>query len=250
MGWGILIISIFGVFCAFVILQATFAQRSWRKLVNQGDEWAIRSLLEEEIDRWRRMRVPKGQSPTLWRGLGTTQVVSVGADFVHVAARAEGDYQIVDGRQREVSSPFDEGVKLAAALIERCFYDIPNVRPRIVRVDIYTTFRNEDGVPEQKCILTTTGTRAVATGLPWEDLRPIEILSRFNTRYRIGKNGEAVPIDPGPPLSDEDDLDALASAAATDTEARAAIDAAEQLIAGRRNESDDPPSAIGPSAGA
>jgi hypothetical protein len=238
-GWGILIVTIFGLFCAFVILQATFAQRSWKRLVKQGDRWAIKALIDEEIDHWRRMRVPKGQSATLWRGLGTAEVASDGADYVNMIARAEGEYRIVEGVQKEVSSPLDEGIALAAALLERVFYDIPNVRPRIVRVDIYTSFRGEDGAQTQRCILTVTADRAIADPLPWDDLRSVEILSRFNTRYRRGERSAALPLDPGPPLSDDDDPD---GGPPNDADARDAVDAAERLLARRgRDEGGDAP---------
>ena len=230
MGWGILIVSFFGLFCAFVILQATFAQRSWKRLVKQGDRWAIKALIEEEVDHWRRMRVPKGQSATLWRGLGTAEVASDGADYVNIIARAEGVYRIVDGVQKEVSSPLDEGIALAAALLERLFYDIPNVRPRIVRVDIYSSFRGDEGAQAQRCILTVTADRAIADPLPWDDLRPIEILSRFNTRFRRSDSGAALPLDPGPLLSDDDDPN---GGPPDDADARDAIDAAERLLSRR-----------------
>jgi hypothetical protein len=230
MGWGILIVSIFGLFLSFIILQATLAQRSWKRLVNQGDRWAIRSLVEEEIQRWRRSRVPKGQSANLYRGLGNSEVASAGADYVNLIARVEGEYQIVDGRQTETSSPFAEGVKLAAALVERLFYDIPNVRPRIARVDIYTTFRGEDGAPEQRCILTVTADRAISDPLPWDDLRPPELLARFNTRYRLSPKGQALAIDPGPVLTDDDDP---LGGPQDDADARDAVTAAERLLASR-----------------
>jgi hypothetical protein len=200
-----LAISVLGVFIAFVILQETFAQRHWRGLVNRGDRWAIKTLVEQEIERWRDLRVPKGTSPVLWHGIQTAGVVGVGRDFIHLICNAEAEYRLTGGRREEISSPLDEGMKLDAALLERVFYDIPNVRLSQVRIDVFTTFRGEDGTPDQRCILTTVADRADADKLPWDDLRPNEIVARFQSRYELGPNGAALPIDPGPPWAEEED---------------------------------------------
>ncbi|HZU76875.1 MAG TPA: hypothetical protein VFA70_08945 [Dehalococcoidia bacterium] len=205
MGWGILAVSVLGLFIAFVILQETFMQRHWRDLVQRGDTWAIRTLVEQEIERWRGMRVPKGVDAALWHGIQTAEVASVGRDFINIICSAEGEYRIVGGVRQEVSSPLDEGMKLAAALLERLLYDIPNVRLYQVRVDVYTTFRSEDGTPEQKCILTTCAERPEAEHLPWDELRASEILARFDTRYQLNQRGAALPIDPGPVLAEDEE---------------------------------------------
>src|SRR5262249_37751889 len=147
--------------------------------------------------------VPKGVAASLWHGIQTAEVAGVGRDFINLICSAEGEYRIVEGKRQEVSSPLEEGMKLASALLERLFYDVPNVRLSIVRVDVYTTFRAVDGTPEQKCILTTYAERADAERLPWEELLPREILARFETRYELNERGAARPIEPGPPLADE-----------------------------------------------
>jgi hypothetical protein len=201
-GWGILVIGLIGLFISFVILQETFAQRHWRGLVRHGDTWAIRALVEQEIERWREMRVPKGMEASLWHGIQTAEVASVGREFINLTCGAEGEYRMVEGKRQEISSPLDEGMKLAAALLERLLYDVPNVKLHTVRVDVYTTFRGEDGAPEQRCILTTIAERPDADRLPWDELRPREIIARFESRYELNASGAAMPIDPGPPLSD------------------------------------------------
>jgi hypothetical protein len=96
-------------------------------------------------------------------------------------------------------------MKLAAALLERLFYDVPNVRLTLIRVDVYTTFRRDDGVPEQRCILSVVGDRAAADRLPWDELLPHEIVRRFEAVYQLGEHGAALPIEPGPPLADEEE---------------------------------------------
>lgn len=202
MGWGILIITFIGLFIGFVICQEMFAQRHWRGLVANGDRWAIQTLVEAEIDRWRGMRVPKGTNALLWHGIQTAEVASVGRDFINLTASAEGETRAAGGARHEVSSPLEEGMKLAAALIERLFYDVPNVRLDVIRVDVYTTFRAADGTPEQKCILSVLAERADADALPWDDLLPHEIVNRFEANYLPSEHGAALPIDPDPPLRD------------------------------------------------
>ena len=213
MGWGIVAVSFLGLFLGFVIIQEMFVQRHWRGLVNRGDQWAIRELVEQEIERWRELRVPKGTNALLWHGVQTTEIAGVGRDFINVICSSEGEYRVVDGRRQEVSTPLDEGMKLAAALLERIFYDIPNVRLSLVRVDVYTTFRGEEGTPEQRCILSTVAERADADRLPWDELRPHEIISRFDSHYTTSASGAMLPIDPGPVLTDEDGREDSAEAA-------------------------------------
>jgi hypothetical protein len=202
-GWGILIVSVISLFFGFAIVQEMFRQRHWRRLVNSGDRWAIRTLVEEEIGRWRNMRMPKGMNPLLWHGIQSAEVINVGRDVITLMATAEAEYRVVGGKPQQVSSPLEEGMKLAAALIERVMYDVPNVSLSVVRVDVYTTFRAEDGTPDQKCILSVVAERADADHLPWEELTPEEIVDRFQSSYRVGANGAALPVDPGPPLSDD-----------------------------------------------
>ncbi len=204
MGWGILAVTLLGLFIGFVIIQEMFSQRHWRSLVNHGDRWAIRTLIEQEIERWRELRVPKGTDASLWHGIQTSEIAGVGRDFVHLICSAEGEYRVIDGRRREVSSPLDEGMKLAAALLERVFYDIPNVRLALIRVDVYTTFRGEAGTPEQLCILSTVAERVDADKLPWDDLRANEIINRFESSYHLSEGGVALPIDPGPALAEDE----------------------------------------------
>lgn len=204
MGWGILAVTLLGLFIGFVIVQEMFSQRHWRSLVSNGDRWAIRTLIEQEIERWRELRVPKGTDASLWHGIQTSEIAGVGRDFVHLICSAEGEYRVIDARRQEVSSPLEEGMMLAAALLERVFYDIPNVRLALIRVDVYTTFRSEAGAPEQLCILSTVADRIDADKLPWDELRATEIINRFESSYRLSDRGVALPIDPGPALAEDE----------------------------------------------
>ena len=200
MQWGVLIIVIIGLLLTYVICQDMRAHAHWRGLVAKGDLNAIRMLLEQELERWRTMRVPKGTPTALWHGVQTVELVAVGADATQVTCAAEGEYRFTGGRPQEITSALDAAMRLAARVAEMILYDVPNLRLSLVRVDVYTTFHNADGVPEQRCILTTVADRATADDLDWEALRPAEIIDRFESRYGVNERGLAEAIDPGPPL--------------------------------------------------
>jgi hypothetical protein len=200
MQWAVLGLVLFGLILTYVIFQETRAHHYWRGLVQRGDISAIRALLEQEITRWRTMRVPKGTPPALWHGVQTTDLVAVGPDAAQLACTAEGEFRHVGGRAEEVTSAIDAAVALAAALVERVMFDVPNLRLSLVRVDVYSTFRMETGVPEQRCILSVTADRAEADDMEWEALRPAEIVGRFEHRYHVDPRGVAAPFEPDPPL--------------------------------------------------
>lgn len=200
MQWAVLGIVIFGLILTYIIFQETRAHTYWRSLVAKGDLDAIRTLLDQEIQRWKMMRVPKGVPAALWHGIQTAELVAVGADAVQLTCAAEGEYRFTGGQPREVTSALDAGMRVAAKLIEMVMYDVPNIRLGAVRVDVYSTFHTADGGPEQRCILSTLAERAEADDLDWDALRPNEILARFQTSYQVNERGLAEPIDPGPPL--------------------------------------------------
>ena len=200
MQWAVLGLVIFGLILTYIIFQETRAHTYWRGLVQKGDVTAIRALLEQEIECWRTMRVPKGTPPTLWHGVQTADLLAVGPDEAHLACTAEGEYRIVGGQSQEVTSPLDAGMRVAAKLCELVMYDIPNLRLGLVRVDVFSTFRTPTGAPEQRCILSVVADRAEADDLDWDVLRPHEIINRFESRYHLNEDGIAEPIDPGPLL--------------------------------------------------
>lgn len=200
MQWAILGLVIFGLILTYVIFQETRAHTYWRGLVAKGDLDAIRTLLGQELERWRTMRVPRGVPAALWHGVQTVELAAVGADAAQVTCAVEGEYRFSGGRPQEVASPLDAGMRVAAKVAEMVLYDVPNLRLSAVRVDVYSTFHDAQGAPQQRCILSTTADRAAADDLDWEALRPQEIINRFDSRYRVNERGLAEPIDPGPPL--------------------------------------------------
>lgn len=200
MGWAVLGLAIFGLILTYILLQETRAHTYWRRLVAKGDLNAIRMLLEQELERWRTMRVPKGMPASLWHGIQTVALVAVGPDAAQVSCAAEGEYRFTGGRPQEVVSALDAGMRVAAKLIEMILYDVPNLYLHEVRVDVFTTFHDEHGVPEQRCILSVVADRPTADEIDWEALLPAEIINRFDSAYHVNVLGLAEPIDPGPPL--------------------------------------------------
>jgi hypothetical protein len=81
-------------------------------------------------------------------------------------------------------------------------YDVPNLRLDSVRVDVYSTFPGEAGVPRQLPILTTTALRGEAEDVAWEAMTPAEVLGRFETRYQRTPAGHGLPIDLAPVVGD------------------------------------------------
>jgi hypothetical protein len=85
-------------------------------------------------------------------------------------------------------------VKTTAKLADMLFYDIPNVRLPRVRIDVYSTYRDETGGAQQ-CIMTTTCDREIAAELDWDETSAEEIVASFGGRYRLDDRGNALPID-------------------------------------------------------
>ncbi len=197
--WGIAVAIFFllivFVIVGFAIIQGTRAQLYWRRRVEEGDIEAIRTLAGDEITRWKTARAPRGVEPTVWHGIQGAELIDVKPSGVRLSAAAEGRYALVSGERREVSTALAEGMRLAAKLADMVLYDIPNVKLADVRIDIYSTYR-DDTASSQQCILTVNCTREVADVLDWDDMEAEEIMRAFGARYRLDDRGRALPIDP------------------------------------------------------
>jgi len=196
--WG-LAVAIFVLLLVFVavswfIIQATRAQLHWRTRAEAGDVEVIRMLVEDEVNRWKTMKMPKGYDPGTWRGVQSVELLEVTPGGVRVSATAESRYAMMEGERREISGSFREALKVTAKLADMLMYDVPNVRLQEARIDVYTTWRDEQG-PGQRCILSTTCTREVSATLDWDELEPEEIVRAFSGRYRLDDRGEAMPIE-------------------------------------------------------
>ena len=200
--WGLAVAVFFVLlligFVGYIVLQGTRVQMAWRERVEQGDIDAIQVLVSDEIEHWKTMRMPKGTEPSVWRGVQTAELVEVSPTSVRLSATAEGEYVQAAGERRQVNSALGEGMKVTARLADMFFYDIPNVRLPSVRIDIYSTFRDEQGA-SQRCILTTNCERTVASTVDWDETPAEEIVEAFGGEYRLDDRGNALPIEVGAP---------------------------------------------------
>ena len=195
--WGlavaILVVFVLFLGAAWFIVQATRQQLYWRQRAAGGDVDAIRMMVEDEVARWKTMRMPKGYDTTTWRGVQTAELIDVAPAGVRVSAIAEGEYTTAGGERREVSNSYREALKLTAKLADMLMYDVPNVRLDDVRIDVYSTFRDEQAAT-QRCIMTTTCTRDTAAELDWDEMDAEEIVRACNGRYSLDDRGNALPI--------------------------------------------------------
>lgn len=195
-GWGLLIIFILVLIVAYVIIQETRAQQHWRGLVAGGDVDAVRTLIEDQVEEWRRERPPRDMPASLWQGIQNAELLEVGADYARISTAAEGQYALMGGERREVSSPLDEAMRLTVKLADRFLYDVPNVRLDRVQVDVYTSFRQEHGLASQRCILSTVARRDVAADVDWDGAMPEEIVRQFGGVYRVDELGSPLSVEP------------------------------------------------------
>jgi hypothetical protein len=201
MEWAVLGLFVLFLLFAYVIVQGTRAQLAYRKAIAQGDLDVIREVVEQTLEQWRSMKRPKEVPPNVWRGVQGVELVSLDASHIRVGVSAEGQFRMVEGRWREVSSPLEEAMAVTAKALEMLLYDIPNVRLPWATVDVYTTFLGADGRPERRCILTTTASRQAARSVDWDNWTPAQIVSYLEGRYRLGEDGRPLPVEveEGPP---------------------------------------------------
>lgn len=196
MEWGILVIVLILLFVAFVIVQETFAQLHWRGLVEGGDLSAIRELLDEEAEHWRTSRVPRGTPALLWHGVQTVELLDVTRDGARLSCNAEGEFALNNGRRVETSSPLAEGMKITKKLAEMSLYDVPNVKLDHVQIDVYTSFRDEAGHAEPRCILSTRVERDRVAIVDWEEISAPDFVALNDGYFVTGHDGAVHPIEP------------------------------------------------------
>jgi hypothetical protein len=189
------IVMLVFVVVGWIIVQGTRAQLAWRQAVEAGDVSAITTLVTDELQRWKTMRMPKGTDPAVWHGVQSAELVSVTADGVRLSASAEGQYAMVDGARREIASPLDQAFRVTAKLADMAMYDIPNVRLPDCQIDVYTTYRDEAG-PAQRCILSTLCSRDTGDALDWDEMSAEEVVRAFGGRFLLDDRGYPLPVDP------------------------------------------------------
>jgi hypothetical protein len=196
MEWGILVILVILLFTSYVIVQETRAQLFWRGLVEKGDLKAIRELIEGEIDTWHRARVPRGTSSLLWHGVQTVELLDVTEHGARVSCNADGEYALINGRRLETSSPLSEGMKITTKLSEMLLYDVPNVKLDHFQIDVYTSFRDDSGHAEPRCILSTVVQRSAVEDFDWENDTPTSFVEVNAGRFDAAADGSLKIVEP------------------------------------------------------
>jgi len=176
-----------------VLFKEARTHRFWRDLVAANDLDAIRGILDGEIERWRTQRPPKGVSAAVWAGVQAMELLRANARYVSLATSAEPEFRMVEGKQRQVATALDTARATSVQLLEMVFYDVPNYRPEVVRVDVYSAFRGADGRTEPQPILSVTAEREDAMYADW-DADPREILADFEVAFALNDAGDAAPI--------------------------------------------------------
>jgi hypothetical protein len=172
-----------------------FQHRAWRRRVEAGDTDIVAALIEESLATWRRGRPPRGTAASLWAGVQAAQLIAVETDGATLSTSAEGEFRTEGSTRVQVASALDEGIALAAKLLDMIMYDVPNLRLGYARVDVYSTFTGADGTPTQLPILTVTADRATADDMTWEALTPEEILGRFGATFERTASGQPAAIE-------------------------------------------------------
>ena len=198
MEWGILFILLILLLVSYVIIQETRAQMHWRNLVQEGDVSAIRELVAAEVEHWHTARVPRGTPALLWHGVQTVELMGVTAKGARVNCSAEGEYAMAGGRRVESSSPLVEGMKITMKLAEMMLYDVPNVKLDHVLIDVYTSFRDNSGRADTRCILSTRVERRVVEHIDWDETAPADFITLTDGRFGATSDGSLIEIEPLP----------------------------------------------------
>ncbi len=198
MTYGIIVVLIIMVLVAYVIVQETRAQLHWRGLAESGDIDAIRELIEVEVEHWHTSRVPKGTPALLWHGVQTAELLDVTPDGARLSCDAEGEYMLSGGRRVESSSALDEGKKVTMKLAEMALYDVPNVKLDHVQIDVYTSFRDDSGKADTRCILSTLVKRRQVELVDWDEMAANDFVSLNEGRFAEQTNGALHAVEPLP----------------------------------------------------
>ena len=197
--WALLVLAVLFVIVAYVVVQGTRAALAWRKAAEAGDVKVIGDLVEDALNTWRSMRRPREVPVEVWRGIQSTQLVSVAPGFVRVSCRAEGEHRRVGRRWVEVRNPLQEALAITARAAEMLLYEVPHFRPERVQVDVYSNYRDAKGNSRHDCILTTAADREAARRVDWEEWPADEIVTALGGRYRLGDGGQPLPVRPEEP---------------------------------------------------
>ena len=213
MEWGILLFTVLGLVLGGIVLQATYAARSWRTAIAAGDMDVLREAVMNATEGWQRQKPPKGMPPADWQALTSVAVVALDTKRCRVSMLVTPDIRVVKNQREEFGTPLDVGRRVAVKMVERLLYEIPHVRFDEVQVDVYNSYVTPSGQPQSDCILAVRTDRYEASIAPWDAASDAEILREWDAREAAP--GEA--LDP--------ELDALIA-----PEGQAAVQAAEETL--------------------
>ena len=184
MGLGLAMVICVAIFMVvgFMVFQARFAAKHWRRVIADGDAVALEELLDDTFEAWRRERPKRGTPPADWRALHTAALVAADHQRIRVSILAQPDVPVVSGERVEVSSERIVARRAAVRMVERLMYEVPYVTFAHAQVDVLTEFRALSGQTETRCLLTTRVTREQAAYADWEgDSSASEVLSHWDT---------------------------------------------------------------------
>lgn len=216
LGLAMMLCVVIFLIVGFMVFQARFAARHWRRVIRDGDATALAQLLDDTFEAWRRERPRRGAPPADWRALHTAALVAADSDRIRVSLLAAPDVQVVEGRRVEVSSSQEVARRAAVRMVERLMYEVPYASFGAAQVDVLTEFRQITGESETRCLITTRVTREQAAYADWEQGTADEMLAEWVTQQAEGDRW----VDP--------DLDAIIHPGAPE-----AIRAAEEALEAR-----------------
>ncbi len=195
MGLGLGIVVCLGIFVVvgFMVFQAYFAARQWRRVIAAGDVRALDELLDQTFEGWRNARPPRGVAPADWRAMHTAALIAADHARARVSLLAEPDVRVVGGERVEVGTAQEVARRAATRMVERLLYEVPYVSFAAVQVDVHTEYRSADGQVTNPCLLTTRATREVASWSDWEGGADASaLLAEWDTREATPE----APLDP------------------------------------------------------
>jgi hypothetical protein len=89
-------------------------------------------------------------------------------------------------------------MKITKKLAEMALYDVPNVKLDRLQVDVYTSFRDESGHAEPRCILSSQIERTDVEHIDWEQTAAEEFIALNTARFDAGEFGTIHAIEPLP----------------------------------------------------
>ena len=169
------------VIVGFMVFQARFAAKHWRRVIADGDASALDQLLDDTFEAWRRERPKRGTPPADWRAMHTAALVAADSSRIRVSILAQPDVQVVAGELVAVSSERVVARRAAVRMVERLMYEVPYASFAHAQVDVLTEYRQPDGPTLSRCLLTTRVTREQARFADWEEGDADSMLAEWAT---------------------------------------------------------------------